>query len=71
MIDLLLRACIAKIATEVKCLCSTSKKCHRFCVCSDLTIIFCLHARRNKQCKIAFRTSRVEDTHLTLAAILF
>ena len=66
----LVTACIAKAATGVKCLCSTSEKRHVF-VFVRLSPSFFVCVRRNKQGNLAFRTIRVEDTHLTLAAILY
>ena len=43
---------------------------HRLHICSVRTITPCLQSR-NKPGTVAFRTTRAEDTHLTLTAILF
>ena len=65
-------ACTVKTAIEVKCLCiSTSKKRHSLRAFSFLTIfLVCVRTAINRV-NLAFRTTIIEDTHLTPAVIPF
>ena len=68
----LVSACTVKTAIEVKCSCvSTSKKRHLCRASSFLTVVFLFACAAINWDKSAFRTTIIEDTHLTLAVILF
>ena len=67
----LVSACTVKTTIEVKCLCvSTSKKRHSCRAYSFLIFFFVACAAINRV-NLAFRTTIIEDTHLTLEVIPF
>ena len=67
----LVLACTVKTTIKVKCLCvSTSKKRHSCRAASFLTVFFVWRAAINLV-NLVFRTTIIEDTHLTLSVILF
>ena len=67
----LVSACTVKTAIEVQRLCvSTSKKRH-FCLTSSFLTVFFVLVRLNKPGNLVFRTTIIEGTRLTLAAIPF
>ena len=64
-------ACTVKTAIDVKCLCvSTSKKQHSLRAFSFLAVFLFACAAIN-MVNLAFKTTIIEGTHLTLTAILF
>ena len=64
-------ACTVNTAIEVKCLCVfTSKTRHSYRASSFLTVFLFACAASN-WVNLAFKTTIIEDTHLTLAVILF
>ena len=69
----LVSACTVKTAIEVKCLrVSTNKKRHSCRASSVLIAFFCLRAQQLiNRVNLAYRTTIIEDTHLTLAVIPF
>ena len=67
----LVSACTVKTAIEVQRLCvSTSKKFH-FCRASSFLTDFLFLCSAANHVNLAFRTTIIEDTHLTLAVIPF
>ena len=63
-------ACTVNTTTGVRCLCFTSEKAS---LSSNFFGFHCfiLSARHNQSANLAFRTTGIEDTHLTPVAILF
>ena len=67
----LVPSCTVKTAIEVLCLYfSTSKKQH-FCRASSFLTVFLFACAATNRGNLAFRTTIIEDIHLTIAAILF
>ena len=63
----LVSACIVKIAIKVECLCVPTSKKRHFYGASSLLIVFLLVCAAINRANLTFRTTIIEDTHLTLA----
>ena len=67
----LISACTVKTAIEVKCLCVLTSNTWHSCRAFSVLIVFLSARAASDRFNLAFRTTIIEDTHLTLAVIPF
>ena len=63
--------CTIMNAIEVQRLCASTSKKRHFCRASSFLTVFFVCVRRKTPDKLAFRTTTIDDTHLTPVAIPF